>query len=452
MSLLLSFCVDIFITFALQKTTAMHYLKRISDTILQQRLEAMGAVLIVGPKWCGKTTTAEQHAKSVLRLQNPDEREQYLATAAVKPSMLLMGETPRLIDEWQDAPVLWDAVRTMVDKRMETGQFILTGSNAVDESKIRHSGTGRISRMTMGTMSLWESGESNGKISLTDLFNRPDLDIDGIESPMSVEQLIFAACRGGWPAAINAKTDKNALAVVKDYVASVCESDVSRVDGVRRNPKLANLILRSYARNVSTLAKTSSLLDDVTASENISCSRTTFEDYVAALKRLIVIQDVAAWCPAIRSKSAIRSGLKRGFCDPSIAVALLQQTPESMCTQLKTFGFVFEQMCIRDLKAYTNDFFSYVGYYHDRFGLESDMVVHLGDGRYALAECKLGSREINEGAGHLIKLRNLIREHNASEPQAIIREPDLMMVLTGGKMAYRREDGVCVIPLACLKD
>lgn len=452
MSLLLSFCVDIFITFALQKTTAMHYLKRISDTILQQRLEAMGAVLIVGPKWCGKTTTAEQHAKSVLRLQNPDEREQYLATAAVKPSMLLMGETPRLIDEWQDAPVLWDAVRTMVDKRMETGQFILTGSNAVDESKIRHSGTGRISRMTMGTMSLWESGESNGKISLTDLFNRPDLDIDGIESPMSVEQLIFAACRGGWPAAINAKTDKNALAVVKDYVASVCESDVSRVDGVRRNPKLANLILRSYARNVSTLAKTSSLLDDVTASENISCSRTTFEDYVAALKRLIVIQDVAAWCPAIRSKSAIRSGLKRGFCDPSIAVALLQQTPESMCTQLKTFGFVFEQMCIRDLKAYTNDFFSYVGYYHDRFGLESDMVVHLGDGRYALAECKLGSREINEGAGHLIQLRNLIRKHNASEPQAIIREPDLMMVLTGGKMAYRREDGVCVIPLACLKD
>ena len=430
----------------------MHYLKRISDTILQQRLEAMGAVLIVGPKWCGKTTTAEQHAKSVLRLQNPDEREQYLATAAVKPSMLLMGETPRLIDEWQDAPVLWDAVRTMVDKRMETGQFILTGSNAVDESKIRHSGTGRISRMTMGTMSLWESGESNGKISLTDLFNRPDLDIDGIESPMSVEQLIFAACRGGWPAAINAKTDKNALAVVKDYVASVCESDVSRVDGVRRNPKLANLILRSYARNVSTLAKTSSLLDDVTASENITCSRTTFEDYVAALERLFVIQDVAAWCPAIRSKSAIRSGLKRGFCDPSIAVALLQQTPESMCTQLKTFGFVFEQMCIRDLKAYTNDFFSYVGYYHDRFGLESDMVVHLGDGRYALAECKLGSREINEGAGHLIQLRNLIREHNASEPQAIIREPDLMMVLTGGKMAYRREDGVCVIPLACLKD
>ena len=430
----------------------MHYLKRISDTILQQRLEAMGAVLIVGPKWCGKTTTAEQHAKSVLRLQNPDEREQYLATAAVKPSMLLMGETPRLIDEWQDAPVLWDAVRTMVDKRMETGQFILTGSNAVDESKIRHSGTGRISRMTMGTMSLWESGESNGKISLTDLFNRPDLDIDGIESPMNVEQLIFAACRGGWPAAINAKTDKNALAVVKDYVASVCESDVSRVDGVRRNPKLANLILRSYARNVSTLAKTSSLLDDVTASENISCSRTTFEDYVAALERLFVIQDVAAWCPAIRSKSAIRSGLKRGFCDPSIAVALLQQTPESMCTQLKTFGFVFEQMCIRDLKAYTNDFFSYVGYYHDRFGLESDMVVHLGDGRYALAECKLGSREINEGAGHLIQLRNLIREHNASEPQAIIREPDLMMVLTGGKMAYRREDGVCVIPLACLKD
>ena len=431
---------------------AMEYLKRVSDAILKKRLEAMGAVLIVGPKWCGKTTTAEQYAKSVLRLQDPDEREQYLATAAVKPSMLLVGDTPRLIDEWQDAPVLWDAVRTMVDKRQERGQFILTGSNAVDESKIHHSGTGRISRMSMGTMSLWESKESNGKISVSELFNHPDMDIDGIESPLSVEQLIYAACRGGWPAAINAPTESAALDVVKDYVSSVCETDISRVDGVRRNPKLARMILHSYARNISTLAKTSSWLADVTTSENMECSRTTFEDYVAAMERLFVIQNMEAWSPAIRSKTAIRNGVKRGFCDPSIAVALLQLTPEAMCMQLKTFGFVFEQMCIRDLKAYTNDYFNHISYYHDRFGLEADVVLHLGDGKYALVECKLGSREIEEGAKHLLQLKSLIRERGSGEQQMQMREPDLLIVLTGGKMAYRREDGVLVIPLACLKN
>lgn len=409
-------------------------------------------MLIEGPKWCGKTTTAEQVSKSVIKLQDTDMREEYLATAASKPSLLLLGDTPRLIDEWQDAPVLWDAVRTMVDKRQESGQFILTGSNTVDKSEIRHSGNGRISRMQMIPMSLWESGESNGKISLQELFNNQDLDIDGITSDMQVEHLIFAACRGGWPATVSMKSDRAKYLVARNYVDTVCKEDISRVDGVQRDERVARSIMRSYARNISTLAKNTSLLTDVTASGEVSIVMSTFEDYVTALKRLFVINNIEAWCPAIRSKTAIRSGLKRAFIDPSITVASLGLTPQALMTQLKTFGFIFEQMCVRDLKAYTPDFDSHISYYRDRYGLEADLVLHLADGRYALIECKLGSREIEEGAEHLLELKRLIQEHNETENQVSLREPDLLIVMTGGHMAYTRPDGVKVIPLGCLKD
>ncbi len=430
----------------------MAYLKRTADVLLEERLEAFGAILIEGPKWCGKTTTAEQYAKSVIKLQDPDMRDEYLATAEAKPSLLLKGATPRLIDEWQDAPVLWDTVRTMVDKRQEQGQFILTGSNAVDKSKILHSGNSRISKMQMIPMSLWESCESNGKISLKDLFDNPDSDIDGIESDMTVEHLIFCACRGGWPGTMNIKTDRARLLIARNYVKTVCSEDISRVDGVLRNELLARTILRSYARNISTVAKKTSMIADVAASGETSCSEPTFDDYVTALRKLFVICDVEAWCPAIRSKTAIRSGLKRAFVDPSIAVAALGLTPEALMVQLNTFGFIFEQMCIRDLKAYTLDFETHLSYYRDRYNLEADWVLHLGDGRYALIECKLGSKEIEDGARHLVEIKNLIREHNKQEQQVPIREPDLMIVLTGGKMAYSRPDGVKIIPLGCLKD
>ena len=429
----------------------MSYLYRVSDEVLAERLEAFGAVLIEGPKWCGKTTTAEQMAKSVIRLQDTDMREEYLATAASKPSLLLHGDTPRLIDEWQDAPVLWDAVRTMVDKRAVPGQFILTGSNAVDKSKILHSGTGRISRMQMTPMSLWESGESNGKISLKELFDNPDLDIDGITSDMQVEDLIYAACRGGWPATVNIKSPKARLLVARNYVDSVCKEDVSRVDGVRRDEKTTRMLLRSYARNISTLAKHTSILKDIVSSEEISLSMPTLEDYVSALTKLFVINNIDAWCPAIRSKTVIRSGYKRAFVDPSIAVASLDLTPEALQTQLKTFGFIFEQMCARDLRAYTPDYGSHLSYYRDRYGLEADLVLHLGDGRYALIECKLGSKEIEQGAQHLLELKNLIRKRNEAEKQVPLREPDLLIILTGGHMAYSRPDGVKIIPLATLK-
>lgn len=431
----------------------MNYLDRIADSLLQDYLDALGAILIEGPKWCGKTTTAEQKAASVIRLQDTDMREEYLATAQAKPSLLLLGDTPRLIDEWQDAPVLWDAVRTMCDKRGgEPGQFILTGSNTVDKSKINHSGTGRIGKFKMLPMSLWESKESTGEVSLSKLFNDPDYDIDGKQSSMTIEQLVFAACRGGWPATLRAKTDKAKLLIAKNYVKSVCSEDISRVDGVARNEKIATQILKSYARNISTLAKKTSILADVTGENNDLCSMVTLDDYIEAFEKLFVIQDLDAWCPSIRSKTAIRSTPKRTFCDPSVAVAALRLTPEALLVQLKTFGFIFEQMCIRDLKAYTMDADSHVSYYRDRYGLEADIVLHLGDGRYALIECKLGSDEIKEGAEHLLEIRRLIIEHNETEKQVPLREPDLLIILTGGQMAYTRDDGVKVIPIGCLKD
>lgn len=382
-------------------------------------------------------------------------RDSYQATAEVKPSLLLAGDTPRLIDEWQEAPVLWDAVRTMVDKRNEFGQFIMTGSNSIDSKKkkeyIKHSGSGRIAKMQMLPMSLYESLESNGKISLQSLFDVPELDIDGITSDMTIEDLIFAACRGGWPASLKASFDKAKLQIAKNYIRTVCDTDVSTIDGIERNEKIAKAILQSYARNISTLAKKSVIYKDV--NEHLEgISDTTFDTYLNALQRLFVIQDVDAWSPAIRSASAIRRGSKREFVDPSIAVAALGLSPQALYTDLKTFGFLFECMAIRDLKAYSMSLGGSISYYHDRYDLEADAVLHLEDGRYALIEFKLGSKEIEEGAGHLKEIKRLVQEHNKVEKQIKLREPDLMMVITGGHMAYTRPDGVKIIPLACLKD
>lgn len=428
----------------------MAYLKRIVDDDLQLRLDSVGATIIVGPKWCGKTTTAEQKAKSIIRLNDPDMREAYIATAQTKPSNLLRGKIPRLIDEWQEAPELWDAVRTSVDSRREPGLYILTGSTTIKKENIRHSGTGRISRLKMYPMSLYESGESNGAIALMDLFDKTDFDIDGIQSQLDVNDLIFAACRGGWPSSLSLKTDKAKLFIAKDYVNNICESDISSIDKIERSPSKTRLLLRSYARNISTLATNTSLINDINANENLSES--SFYEYLDALKRLYVLEDVEAWCPNIRSKTSIRSSNKREIIDPSIAVAALGLSPEYLETDLKTFGFIFECLCIRDLKVYSNSHGGKVSYYRDKFGLESDVVLHLEDGRYALIEIKLGSREIEEGAKHLCELKKLIREHNASERQNKLREPDLLIVLTGGPVAYKREDGVLVVPIGCLKD
>lgn len=430
----------------------MEYFSRVSDQMLRDRLEAFGAVLIEGPKWTGKTTTAEQQAKSVIKMQDPDNASEYLATASSKPSLLLKGEHPRLIDEWQDAPVIWDAVRSSIDQSGGTpGLYILTGSNTVDNTQIRHTGTGRITRMMMYPMSLWESKDSTGEVSLQELFDNPNYDIDGASSKLDIPELIRVACRGGWPATLQLSS-KASMMIAKDYVKTVCNYDISAVDKKQRNPKIAMQIMRSYARNISTLAKKTSILEDVTGSGDIELSMPTFDDYIEALERLFVIQDIDAWCPAIRSKSAIRSAPKRCFIDPSIAVAAMNVNAEGLETQLKTFGFIFEQMCARDLRAYTADFDSHLSYYRDRYGLEADLVLHFSDGRYALIECKLGSREIEEGAQHLLEIKRLIQEKNKTETQVPLREPDLMIIITGGKMAYTRADGVKVIPLACLRN
>ena len=427
------------------------YLPRIVDDELDLRLEAFGATLIVGPKWCGKTTTGEQKAKSILRMQDPDRRAGYLATAETKPSLLLKGENPRLIDEWQMAPVLWDAVRTAVDQRQEEGLFILTGSTSVDSSKIMHSGTGRISRMKMYPMSLFESGESNGSISLKALFDDPALAVDGVTSELSIEELIFAACRGGWPASLRRKRDAAKLMIAKDYLNNICDSDISTVDGVQRNPTWTNMILRSYARNVSTLAKKTNIYKDV-ASNADSMTSVTMDAYLNALEKLFVIEDIEAWCPAIRSATTIRSGKKREFTDPSIPVAAMGLTPAYLETDLKTFGFIFECLCIRDLKVYSQALGGKLSYYHDRLDLEADAVLHLDDGRFALIEFKLGSQEIEEGAKHLLQITELIRKYNEKENQVPLREPDLLMVITGGEMAYTRADGVKVVPIGTLRD
>ncbi len=427
------------------------YLPRIVDSELALRLEAFGATLIVGPKWCGKTTTGEQKAKSILRMQDPDRREGYLATAGTKPSLLLKGENPRLIDEWQMAPVLWDAVRTAVDQRQEEGLFILTGSTSVDNRKIMHTGTGRISRMKMYPMSLFESGESNGSISLKALFNDSKLEIDGIESALSIEELVFAACRGGWPAALRRKSDAAKLMIAKDYISNIRETDISTVDGVQRNPAWANMILRSYARNVSTLAKKTNIYKDV-ASNTDSMTQATMYAYINALEKLFVIEDIDAWCPAIRSATTIRSGKKREFSDPSIPIAALGLSPDALQMDMKTFGFIFECLCIRDLKIYSQALGGTISYYHDRYDLEADAVLHLDDGRFALIEFKLGSREIEEGAKHLLEIKSLIRQYNEREKQVPLREPDLLMVITGGEMAYTREDGVKIVPIGTLRD
>ncbi len=427
----------------------MNYLPRIVDSELDLRLRAVGATVIVGPKWCGKTTTAKQKARSVLEMQDPDLQEGYLKLAATKPSLLLEGANPRLIDEWQLAPVLWDAVRVSVDRRKEKGLYLLTGSVVVDENKIKHTGIGRISRLEMDTMSLFETGESSGEVSLKGLFDDPTAFVDGAKGKLSVEELVFAVCRGGWPSSLEAVGDDAKLFVATDYFNNVVEVDISRVDGVERDSALAAQLLRSYARNISTLATKVSIRKDVLSVREVSMP--TVDSYLSALRKLFVINDVEAWCPAIRSATDIRASHKRGFSDPSIAVAAMGVGPEYFRTDFKTFGFLFESLVLRDLRVYSHAMGGRISYYRDRYGLEADAVLHLKDGRYALIDIKLGSNEIEEGAEHLTEIVRLIAEYNKSEAQCPLRMPDLLMVITGGEHAYTREDGVIVCPISALR-
>ncbi len=426
----------------------MIYKKRIIDEQLNLKLESFGATLIVGPKGCGKTTSAKQKAKSFIEFQDEEQRENLLSVANISPSKLLIGDKPRLFDEWQDAPKLWGTIRKSVDDLGENGLYILTGSSSKDIFK-PHTGTLRISQLKMYPMSLFESEESNGTVSLLELFNHPE-NFDGCVSNLSIDNLIFAICRGGWPKSLMNKTDRSKLEVAKDLYLQTYSVDISNVDNVKRNPRWAQAILQSYSRNICTLADTKTILGDVKA--NFDISQPTFDAYVQALEKLYIIEDIDAWSPAIRSKSVIRASKKRNFIDPSIAVSAMGLSPEYFNTDFKTLGFLFESLCLRDLKIYSSHNNGFISYYHDRYGLEADGVLHLNDGRYALIEFKLGSHEIDEGAKHLNEIERLIKKYNKTEKQCPMRLPNLKIIITGTEFGYKRDDGVLVIPIGCLKD
>ena len=422
-----------------------NYKKRIADELLLKKLKGKGAVLIQGPKWCGKTTTAEQVAGSILYMANPEDKEQNVSLADLNPSLLLVGATPRLIDEWQIAPKLWDAVRFEVDHRGEEGQFILTGSAVpTNMNDIVHTGTGRFSWLTMRPMSLYESGESNGSISLLELFNN-NIKLSGINE-LTLEDIAYLCCRGGWPRSIFMDRDI-ALEQAYDYYDAVVNSDISRVDNINRNPERVKNLMKSYARNIGSQVSNETLKNDIINNDSFSLDSDTIASYINALKKIFVIEESPAWNPNLRRKTAIRTSETRYFIDPSIAVASLGIGPNDLINDLNTFGLIFETLCIRDLRVYAESINGNVYHYRDASDLECDAVIHLRNGLYGLIEIKLGGDKlINDGAENLLKMKNKIDIDK-------MNNPSFLMVLTAtGKYAYQREDGVFVVPIGCLKN
>ena len=421
------------------------YRKRIADEILARKLEGKGAVLIEGPKWCGKTTTAEQIASSILYMDEPEKKEQNIAMSELNPKRLLKGETPRLIDEWQIAPKLWDAIRFEVDHRGELGQFVLTGSAVpVDTKEITHSGTGRFTWLTMRPMSLYESGDSSGEVSLKALFDGVT-EIDGA-SKLDIDRLAFLVCRGGWPQAVDMR-DEIALDQAMDYYDAVVRSDINRADDVQKNPEKVRRLMRSYARNQGSQVANTVLAQDVSANDEAFISDETVASYISALQKIFVVEDMPAWNPNLRSKTAIRSSDTRYYIDPSIAAAALGIGPNDLVNDLKTFGFLFETLCIRDLRVFADALNGGVYHYRDKDGQECDAVVHLKNGKYGLIEIKLGGDKlIEEGAKSLKAMEAKIDTDK-------MNAPSFLMVLIGiGDYAYRRQDGVYVVPIGCLKN
>lgn len=434
------------------------YKRRIADQMLTDKLDSSGAVLVEGPKYCGKTTLAKQQAGSVLSMADPDTLSQNMALAKTNITRLLAGATPRLIDEWQIAPQFWDAVRNEVDKREDDGQFILTGSavppkpkkdkngKLIEEEQIHHTGTGRMSRLKLRTMTLWESEDSTGTVSLGKLFENAEK-IDGV-SHIDLDRLAYLTCRGGWPKAVLKKSEKAALAQAFNYYDSVVSNDIKRVDDVERDEELAKRIMRSYARNQASQATAGTILADINANGDEQMSENTVYDYIKALKEIFVIEDSVAWNPNLRSKTAIRTSDTRYFIDPSIATAALGLGPKDLINDMETFGLIFETLAVRDLRVYAEALDGKVYHYRDKNKLECDAVVHLRNGSYGLIEVKIGgSNLINDGARSLITLSEKIDTTK-------MKKPSFLMVLTGiGEYAYKRpEDGVLVVPIGCLKD
>jgi len=417
------------------------YIGRVVDTLLDEILSISGAVLIEGPKWCGKTRTAKEKARSTLYVQDPDTRDSTLKLADTTPSVLLKGKVPRLIDEWQLAPKLWDAVRFSVDERNTPGQFILTGSATPEYDEKRHTGTGRFFKLFMRPMSLFESGESNGSVSLRELFDTA-AETEG-HSDMTIERLAFIMARGGWPGLLN-DSERSALMKMQNYVNFIVDEDMSRVDGVKRNPVAIRNLLKSLSRNNSTMAGLSTIWKDMNGDED-TISDKTVSSYINALRRIFIVEDVPGWNPSLRSKTAIRTAPKRNFVDPSIAIAALNTTPEGLLHDFNTFGFMFESLCVRDLRVYSQPLNGDVFHFRDKNGLEIDIIVQLRDDRWGAIEVKLGSKEIELGAKNLLKLKERIDTER-------MKQPSFLMIMTSTGYAYKRDDGILVVPIGCLKD
>lgn len=421
------------------------YKKRIADRILERKVLGKGAVLIEGPKWCGKTTTAKQLAKSFLDLGDSAVLKQSEGLIEISPRTLLKGDTPRLIDEWQALPPIWDSIRSEVDRRGEPSQFILTGSSVLPEAdETVHSGTGRFATIKMRPMSLYESGESTGTVSLKALFEGKSLEVQ--QNELNVDDIAYLTCRGGWPWATLISKDV-ALDQAFDYVDSVVQKDIQRVDKVKRSAERTKLLLRSYARNVSQQVSYGTIRKDMLSNDASTLDEDTVADYIKALKKLFVIEDLAAWNPNIRSKAAIRTSDTRHFVDPSIGTAALGLGPQDLINDLKSFGFFFEDMVVRDLRVYADALDGELYHYRDSNGLECDTVLHRRNGSYALLEVKLGGEQnIEDGATNMISLaRNIDTDK--------MPVPSFMAVIVGvGQYAYQRKDGVYVIPIGCLKD
>ena len=422
-----------------------NYKQRIADRLLTRKLAGKGAVLIEGPKWCGKTTTAKQQAKSMLDLGDSSVLKQSLQMMDISPKTLLLGETPRLIDEWQTIPPLWDCVRDEVDKRGDLGQFILTGSSVLPQAEETiHSGTGRFARIKMRPMTLFESGDSSGDISLKSLFEGNS--IEPITCKTDLLQMAYLTCRGGWPMATFLSGDI-ALDQAFDYVDSVVEHDIQRVDGVKRSPERARLLLRSYARNISQQVSYGTIKADMLSNDSQTLDEDTVADYIKALKRLFVIEDLAAWNPNLRSKSAIRTSDTRHFVDPSIGTAALGLGPDDLMADLDSFGLFFEDLAVRDLRVFAEVLDGKLYHYRDSSGLECDTVLHRRNGTYALIEIKLGGEKLIEDGVNALKI--LAKAIDITK----MKNPSFLMVITAvGQYAYQRPDGVFVVPLSSLKD
>lgn len=435
----------------------MEYIRRIVDDEISKRMEAFNAINIIGPKGCGKTRTAKERCKTVIEFQDEEKREGYLAVAETSPKLFLKNKKPILFDEWQDAGKIWGTIRKDCDDHPEnTGEYYLTGSSS-KKVNTPHTGTGRITELSMYPMTLWETGESNGLISLSEIVENEEYQFDGAMSSLKLEDLFFAVCRGGWPRCMALKSCNAKLEIAKDYYRQIYQTDISAIDGVKRNPEFARTLMWSYARNMATKVKKKNIYADVQATQNVT--NVTLDAYVEKLEQLFVIKDIDAWTPQIRSKTAIRSGKKHIFVDPSIGVAALGINPDYFNNDLDLFGHVFENLVLRDLIVYAEAHNARILHYADDMGLEADAVYQMADGRYALIEIKTGSNKIPEAEKSLLKFREVIKKHNdnalknSEHPKARYREPSALIVICANAvMGYTTENGVKIVPVGCLKD